>query len=78
MSASNIYNPEDVLKKEARGVGDFDLGVIKDLSDEYVITEKGLIDKDRFYIPTSSIIHIDWQFVWFGITKKDSNKYKRN
>ena len=44
LSASTIYNPEDVLKKEARAVGDFYLGVVKDVSDDYVITEKGLID----------------------------------
>ena len=57
---------------------DFDLCEVKDVSDEYVITEKGLIDKDRFYIPKSRIIHIDGQFVWFGITKKDANQYSRN
>ena len=50
-SDSIIYNPKDVLKKEARGVGDADLGEVKEVSDEYVITEKGVIDKDRFYIP---------------------------
>ena len=77
-SASPIYNPQDALKKEARGEGDFDLGEVKEVSDEYVITEKGLLDKDRFYIPKSSIIHIDGQFVWFGITKKDAKQYKRN
>ena len=64
LSASTIYNPEDVLKKEARAVGDFYLGVVKDVSDDYVITEKGLIDKNRFYIPKSRILHIDAQVVW--------------
>ena len=39
-SDSTIYNPEDVLKKEARGLGDVGLGEVKDVSDEYVITEK--------------------------------------
>ena len=62
-SASTIFNPEDVLKKEARGVGDFDLGDVKDVSDDHVIPEKGLVDKDKFYIPKSLIIHIDRQFV---------------
>jgi ferredoxin-fold anticodon binding domain-containing protein len=64
-SASTIYNPEDVLKKEARGIGDFYLGVVKDVSNDYVITEKGLIDKNKFYIPKSRIIHIDAQVVLF-------------
>ena len=59
LSASIIYNPEDVLKKRSKSkIGDFYLGVVKDISDDYVITEKGLIDKNRFYSPKSRIIHI--------------------
>ena len=77
-SVSLIYNPQDALKKEAGGEGDFDLAEVKEVSDEYLITEKGLINNDRFYILKSSIILIDGQFVWFGITKKDGNYYKRN
>lgn len=77
-SDSTIYKPQDVLKKEARGTGNADLGKVKEVSDEYVITEKGVIDKDRFYIPKSSIIHIDGQFVWFGITEKEAKQYKRD
>ena len=46
-SDSTIYKPQDVLKKEARGTGNADLGEVKEVSDEYVITEKGVIDKDR-------------------------------
>jgi len=64
------WNTEDVFEKEARGVGDFELGVVKDVSDDYVITEQGLIDKDRFYIQKSRILHTHGQVVWFWITKK--------
>ena len=39
-SDSTIYKPQDVLKKEAKGTGDADLGEVKEVSDEYVITEK--------------------------------------
>ena len=77
-SDSIIYKPQDVLKKEARGTGDADLGEVKEVSDEYVITEKGVIDKDIFYIPKSSIIHIDGQFVWLGITEDEAKQYKRD
>jgi hypothetical protein len=75
---STIHKPEDLLKKEARGTGNAVLGEVKEVSEEYVITEKGIIDKDRFYIPKTSIIHIDGQFVWLGITEKEANQYKRN
>ena len=77
-SDSTIYNPEDVLKKEARGLGNVGLGEVKDVSDEYVITERAYIDKDRFYLPKTSIIHTDEQFIWFGITEKGAKQYKRD
>jgi len=77
-SDSTIYKPKDVLKKEARGTGDADLDEVKEVSDEFVITEKGLIDKDIFCIPKSHIIHIDGQFVWFGITEDEAKQYKRD
>ena len=77
-SDSTIYKPQDVLKKEAKGTGDADLGEVKEVLDEFVITEKGLIDKDRFYIPKSHIIHTDGQFVWFGITEDEAKQYKRD
>ena len=77
-SDSTIYKPQDVLKKEAKGTGDADLGEVKEVLDEFVITEKGLIDKDRFYIPKSHIIHIDGQFVWLGITEDEAKQYKRD
>jgi hypothetical protein len=77
-SGSTIYNPEDIIKKEARGLGDINLGEVKEVSDEYVITEKGIIDIDRFHIPKTTIIHIDGQYVWFGINEKESKQYKKD
>jgi hypothetical protein len=76
--SNTIYNPEDIIKKEARGIGDINLGEVKEVSDEYVITEKGIIDKDRFHIPKTTIIHIDGQYVWFGINEKESKQYKKD
>jgi hypothetical protein len=35
-SGSTIYKPQDVLKKEAKGTGDADLGEVIEVSDEYV------------------------------------------
>ena len=37
-----IYNPEDVLRKEARGLGNVDLGEVQEVSPEYIITQKVL------------------------------------
>ena len=67
-----------IIKKEARALGGANLGEVKEVSDEYVMTEKGIIDKDRFYIPKKYIIHIDGQYVWFGINEKESKQYKKD
>ena len=37
-----IYNAEDVLKKEARGLGNTDLGEVQEVSPEYIVTQKGI------------------------------------
>ncbi|HEX2409432.1 MAG TPA: hypothetical protein VHJ38_19685 [Nitrososphaeraceae archaeon] len=48
MNSTNDDNDttrNQIIKKEARGLGDSNLGQIKEVSDEYVITEKGILDK---------------------------------
>ena len=72
-----IYNPEDVLKKEARGIGNADLGEVQEVSPEYIITQKGTLVVDKFYIPKSLVDHFDGNIVWFKVTEEDANKYKK-
>jgi len=45
---SNISNWDDILKKEARGKNDYDLGEVHELKPEIVVTKRGLVDKDNF------------------------------
>ena len=75
-SATTKYNSKDIGKKQARGSDGSHLGEVKEISHDYVITEKGIIDIDRFHIPKNSIIHIDGVYVWFGITKEEAKQYK--
>jgi hypothetical protein len=42
---------DEVVKKEARGINDADLGEVQLIMGDTVITEKGIADKDRFYLP---------------------------
>jgi hypothetical protein len=44
--SSNDIPRDQTLKKEARGIGDdADFGEVQDISREYVITQKGIVDK---------------------------------
>jgi hypothetical protein len=72
------YNPKDLIHKEAKGKGNADLGEVKEVNHEYVITEKGIIDKDRFYIPKDLVDKFDMSHVWFGITEEEAKQYKQD
>ena len=51
MEQGNI-NWNDVIKKEARGINNEDLGEVKEVGDTYVLVQKGLINKEKYYIPS--------------------------
>jgi hypothetical protein len=74
---SNITNWDDVLKKEARGINDYDLGEVHEVEPELVVTKRGLVDKDKFYLPKSLVERFDGDKVWFSITKEDAQNYKK-
>ena len=74
---SNITNWDDILKKEARGKNDYDLGEVHELEPEIVVTKRGLVDKDKFYLPKTLDERFDGDKVWFSITKEDAQNYKK-
>ena len=74
-----IYNPEDVLKKEARGIEDYaHLGEVQEVNPEYIVTQKGTLVVDKFYIPKNLVERFDNNTVWLKITEEDANKYKKH
>ncbi len=50
MSSTDI-EWDEVIKKEARGIDDEDFGEVQDIQGNYVLVQKGLINKEKFYIP---------------------------
>ena len=74
---SVIYNPENVLKKEARGVGeDVNFGEIQ-VGVEYIITQKGILDKDKYHIPKNLVDRFEDGVVYFRVTA-EGKKYKEH
>ena len=51
MSKEPTINWDEVIKKEARGKNEEDLGEVQEIGDTYVLVQKGLISKEKFYIP---------------------------
>jgi len=69
---------DKVVKKEARGLGDYDLGGVQEVNDQFVVTKKGVVDKDRFYLPKDKAVRFDGDKLWFEVTKDWSKIYKRD
>ena len=67
----------DVIKKEARGINDEDLGEVQDVTNGYVLVQRGIINKDKFYIPQNLAESYDGDVLRFGISEDDvKNRYK--
>ena len=48
---SPIINPNVLSKTEALGIDNTDLGEVQEVGIEYIVTQKGTLDKDKYYIP---------------------------
>ena len=71
------YNPGDIIKKKARGLDDADFGEIQEISGEYIITQKGKVDKDKFYIPKNLLEGFDGHTVYLRVTEEEAKQYKK-
>ena len=74
-SGSNI-EWGNILKKEARGYNDIDLGEVQDVDKENITTQKGTLTKERFYIPKKFVQRFDGNTLWFTLTSEDLHLYK--
>jgi hypothetical protein len=77
-SESTAFNPEEIIKKEARGLGDANLGEVQEVSGEFIVTQKGTVDKEKFYIPINLVDHFDGSTVFFTISEEEAKQYKRD
>jgi hypothetical protein len=75
---NNITNWDEIVKKEARGKDDYDLGEVQDVQPEIVVTKKGIVDKDKFYLPKMLVERYDGHKVFFSITKEDAENYRKD
>lgn len=76
MSDNLNVNWSDLIKKDVRGNDDTGLGEVQEISEMTIITEKGLTNKTRFYIPKSLVSNYDGHRLIINIDK-DSKQYIR-
>jgi uncharacterized protein (TIGR02271 family) len=73
MSPNMDWN--DVIKKEAKGLKDVDLGEVHEVTNGYVLVQKGLIHKEKFYIPQDQVESYDGHVLRFKISADEINRY---
>jgi uncharacterized protein (TIGR02271 family) len=72
MSSSSTIDWNDVIKKEARGSNDEDLGEVHEVGEDYILVQRGLINKDKFYIPKDMVESYDGDVLRFKISEEDA------
>ena len=66
----------DVIKKEARGDNDLDLGEVQEISNGLILVQRGIGNKEIFSIPQYKVESYDGKVLRFAITEEDAlNKY---
>src|SRR5215211_7787228 len=69
----------EIIKKEARGIDNADFGKIENVNSEYVLTQKGMIDKEFFSFPKNLAQGYDGDRVWFKVTEEEArNSYMQS
>ena len=70
-------NWDDVIKKEARGIDDLDLGKVQDVSEDKVVVQKGIIEKNVYQAyPKSQIKSYDGEVLRFNISESEIKRIR--
>ena len=76
VTANSNIDWNDVIKKEARGSGDEDLGEVQEVGPNYVLVKRGLVNKEKFYIPKDQAESYDGDTLRFRISEEEvKSKY---
>src|SRR5437764_4000334 len=64
----------EVIKKEARGLNNADLGEVQEVHETIVITERGSINKEKFYLPKSIPHGYNGRILLFDLTEEKAKQ----
>ena len=69
----------DVIKKEAKGDNDFDIGEVQEVSNGLILVQRGIGNKEIFSIPQYKVESYDGKVLKFAISEDEAlNKYKKS
>ena len=70
----HVTDWNEVIKKEARGQNDADLGKVLEVKDDIVVTERGALNKEKFYLPKSIPHGFNGYTLLFDITEEEAKE----
>ena len=66
------YRLERCDKEGSKWNGDEDLGEVQEVGENYIMVQKGLINKDKFYIPKDMVESYDGDVLRFSTSEEDA------
>jgi uncharacterized protein (TIGR02271 family) len=77
-SYSGHIDWNDIIKKEARGINNEDLGEVQEVTKDYVLVEKGVLNKEKYFIPRDLAVGYNGTILIFDISAEEAkNKFVR-
>jgi uncharacterized protein (TIGR02271 family) len=64
----------EVIKKEVKGLNDADFGEVQEVNENYVLTQRGNLNKEKFYLPRSISHGYNGRILLFDITEEEAKK----
>ena len=64
----------EVIKKEVKGLNDADFGEVQEVNENYVLTQRGTLNKEKFYLPRSIQHGYNGRILLFDITEEEAKK----
>jgi len=64
----------EVIKKEAKGLNDADLGEVQEVNENYILTQRGTLSKEKFYLPKSIPHGYNGRILLLHITQEEAEE----
>ena len=74
---NNKINWNEVVGKEALGENGLDFGTVKEVTDDYIVTEVGMLNKKIYHLPKSSAKYFNGVFLNFSLNESDLSIYEQ-
>lgn len=76
--ATKFVDWGELTGKEARGVSkEVDLGEVQEIGQNFVVTKKGRVESDTFYIPKYLAQRYDGHTLWFNVSEAQKSDFRR-